>query len=59
MVKTKIGVNHNNPERIDRGGYVYIKKHFEKMDKLGNDPFTIKEIATPRHLDTSIWKHLD
>tara|TARA_B110000858_G_C17402401_1_gene293074 strand:- start:154 stop:396 length:243 start_codon:yes stop_codon:yes gene_type:complete len=42
VVEREVGINHNNPERIDGNFNFQIQKDLEDVNKLGNNTFAIK-----------------
>jgi hypothetical protein len=59
VVEREVGVNHDNPERINWYLYFYSQKGLEDVGQLSDDSLTIKEVTTSRNLNRSIGEHLD
>tara|TARA_B100000497_G_scaffold55468_1_gene63482 strand:- start:174 stop:497 length:324 start_codon:yes stop_codon:yes gene_type:complete len=59
VVEREVGINHNNPERINGNFNFQIQKDLEDVNKLGNDTLAIKEITAPCNLDRAVGKNFD
>ena len=59
VVETEVGVDHDNPKRVDRELNLQTEESLEDVDELGDDALAVEEVAASRHLDASIGKHFD
>ena len=59
VVEAEIGVDHDNPKRVNGDLVFHFQKGLEDVGQLGDDPLTVKEITTTSHLDGAIGKHFD
>jgi hypothetical protein len=58
VVERKVGVDHDNPKRVNGDLGFHPQKGLEDVGELGDDPLTVKEVAASSYLNRSIWKNL-
>jgi hypothetical protein len=59
VVEAEVGVDHDNPERVNGDLILHFQKGLEDVDQLRDDPLTVKEITTASHLDRAVGEHFD
>src|SRR6056300_690252 len=59
VVEAEIGVDYDNPKRVNGDLVFHFQKGLEDVSQLGDDPLTVKEITATSHLDRAIGEHLD
>ena len=59
VVEAEIGVDHDNPKRVNGDLVFHFQKGLEDVGQLGDDPLTVKEITATSYLDGAIGEHLD
>ena len=59
VVETEVGVDHDDPERVNRELDFQTEESLEDVHELGDDALAVEEVTTSRHLNASIGKHLD
>lgn len=59
VVETEVGVDHDDPERVDGELYLQTEESLEDVHELSDDALTIEKVTASRHLNASIGKHFD
>ena len=59
VVETEVGVDHDNPERVNRELDLQTEKSLEYVHELGDDALAVEEVTASRYLNASVGKHFD